>query len=357
MKRILKSTLAVLLAVAMLLGLTACHKVNEKALNIGGVEYTSAFYSCALIFADLEAQQLVYENLGEEAYYNYLDQKIDGVEYKTWVKNRAIETIKEFTAYKIKCDELLLQCEDYGISATKTADAQWSSYYSAIMQENGVGRGTFRWYSTMDIYRLGYFDYLYGKGGSKEIPAADITAELSGKFTLSNIISVSDSSITEDEFNKEVEKLEGYIDRIKNGEKFEKIYAEYYGQTYTETDKESTATFSYELASVIGAEGTGYENDYYEDIKALANGEIKVIKKTEGEGEKAVTTALLIYKGDVLDEKNPNFEELKKIAMHSLKDEEYEKDMQAFIKSLQVEENEKATKRFKVEKIVYPTGN
>ena len=355
MKRILKSTLAILLVLGMLMGLTACHKVNEKALIVGGQEYTSAFYSCALVFADLEGQQYVYEKLGETAYLNYLEQTIDGVPYATWVKNRAIETIKDYSAYKIKCDELLLQCDEYASDATAVADSDWANYYSAIMSENGVGRGTFRWYSTMNIYKLGYFDYLYGKGGSKEIPAADITAELSDKYTLSNILSVDNSSLTETEFNDKVAKLESYVDRIKNGEKFEKIYAEFLGQTYVETDKEDTNTFSFNLASIIGSDKTQYTSEYYEDIKALANGEIKVIKKTT-EGDTPVTTALLIYKNDVLDEKNPNFDDLKKIAMHSLKDEEFENDMKSFITSLQVEENERATKRFKVEKIKYPTG-
>ncbi len=355
MKRILKSTLAILLVLGMLMGLTACHKANEKALIVGGQEYTSAFYSCALVFADLEGQQYVYDKLGETAYSNYLEQTIDGVPYATWVKNRAIATIKDFSAYKIKCDEMLIQCDDYVSDSTDAADADWANYYSTIMSDNGVGRGTFRWYNTMNVYKLGYFDYLYGKGGSKEIPAADIAAELTDKFTLSNILSVNNSNLTETEFNEKVTKLEGFIDRIKNGEKFEKLYAEFYGQTYVETDKEDKNTFSFNLASIIGSDKTEYSSEYYEDIKALANGEIKVIKKTT-EGDKPVTTALLIYKNDVLDEKNPNFEDLKKIAMHSLKDEEYENDMKAFIDGLQVEENERATKRFKVEKIKYPTG-
>jgi hypothetical protein len=341
----------------MLFGLTACHEVNETAVTVGTEEFTSAFYSCALVYADLEAQQIVYDTLGETAYADYLNQKIDGVDYVTWVKNRAVETIKEMAAYKLACDDLLIMPDEYSSDDVSAADLEWSNYYSVIMQENGVGRGTFRWYNSMDTYKLTLFDYVYGKGGEKEIPAADVETKLTTDFAISNIISADATGKTEDELKDIVAKLEGYATRIQQGEKFEKIYAEYMGTTYTDSNAESKKTFSYGYASLFGAEGTGFESDYYEDVKALANGEIKVVTKTDDSDKKNVTTTvLLIYKGDVLDAENPNAEDIKKIAMHSLKDEEFEKSMEESIKNLTVEVNERATKRFKVEKIVYPTG-
>ena len=357
MKKLLKSVVAISLCVLFVFSLTACHEVNETAVTVDSEEFTSAFYSCALVYADLEAQQIVYETMGESAYADYLNQKIDGVEYKTWVKNRAIETITEMAAYKLACDALLITPDEYSNDDVAAADLEWSNYYSAIMQENGVGRGTFRWYNSMDTYKLAYFDYIYGKGGEKEIAAADIEAKLKADFTVSNILSADATGKTEDEIKKMVDQFEAYATRIKQGEKFEKIYAEHNGTTYTDSDKDSKETFSYNLASLLGSKETDYESVYFEDVGALANGEIKVIKKVDDtDKENPTTTVLLIYKGNILDDKNPNFEDIKKIAMHALKDEEFEKGMEETIKGLEVVENERATKRFKVEKIVYPMG-
>lgn len=356
MNRISKRIIALFLCCIMIFGLTACHKANETALTIGEVEFTSAFYSCALVFADLEGQQLVYDTLGEEAYADYLNQTLDGVDYKTWVKNRAIENCKNMAAYKIRCDELLLTCDDYVTADVNTADLYWSGYgYSAMMSENGVGRGTFRSYMSMDSYRKGYFDYIYGEGGEKEIPAADIEAELTANYAIANMLTVDASSLTDDELNTLVAELEAYAERIRQGEKFDKIYAEYNGTTYTE-NTEQTGTFSYDYASVLGNEGTDYASDYFAEVNAMSAGEIKVVTLTDdSDSENVIKTVLLLYKADILSEENTLLSDLKKVAMHSLKDEEFENGMQEFINSLTVNENTRATKQFKVDKIVYPS--
>lgn len=357
MKNVLKKSAALLLCLIMALSVTACHKVNETALTVGDVKFTSAFYSCALVFADLEGQQLVYDTLGSDAYDDYLNQTLDGLDYKTWVKSKAIERCKEMAAYEIKCKEVLLTCDEYISDYISNADTYWSYYYSSIMSENGVGRGTFRSYMSRDAYRDGYFDYIYGEGGEKEISNDDIITELTSRYVVSNIISADASSLSDTEKAELTAKFEAYAERIKNGEKFEKIYAEYNNIEYTENSEE-TGTFSYNYATVYGDADTDYSNDYYEDVKAMENGEIKIIEKTDdSDSENVKTTILFVYKNNISDESNPSFDNLKKIAMHSLKDEEFENEMQEFINSLTVEENTKATKRFKVEKIVYPTYN
>ncbi len=365
MKNIIKRVVALSLCFLLVFGLTACHKAGEKALIIGEEEYTSAFYSCALIYADLEGQQLVYDTLGEEAAMDYLNQTLDGVNYTTWVKNRAIAVCKEMTAYKQICNNIMIYDEafmelfnEYADELIDTADINWENAYSAIMEENGVGRGTFRWYNSMAAYKEAYFDYLYSEGGEKEIPAADIEAQLIENYTISNVILTDVTEMTENEVKELETKLEAYATRIKQGEKFAKIYAEHTETAYTE-NTEVTDTFSYELASLFGSENTKvqYQSEYFEDVKAMANGEIEVIKKVDDtDSENPKTTVLFVYKADIMGENNIHLDDLKGIVRHSLKDEEFEKGMQETINALTVEENERATKRFKVEKIKYPVA-
>lgn len=56
MKNIKRIIAAVLVSV-MALGFTACHKKDETAVTVGKVNFTSAYYMCALINADSEASQ------------------------------------------------------------------------------------------------------------------------------------------------------------------------------------------------------------------------------------------------------------------------------------------------------------
>ena len=76
-----KKIIALALAALMLLSFAGCHKKDEVAVTIGDVEFTSAYYMCALINADSEAKSKVYENLTEEEQQSgdidYYSKKID----------------------------------------------------------------------------------------------------------------------------------------------------------------------------------------------------------------------------------------------------------------------------------------
>ncbi len=355
MKKNFKRISALLLCLSLVLSLAACHRANERALHIDGEGYTSAFYSCALVFADMEGQQLVYDTLGETAAADYLNQTLDGVDYKTWVKNRAIQKCKELTAYKSICEELMLETSEYTSESVQTADLYWDYYgYSQMMTENGVGRGTFRSYIGIDGYKKAYFDYLYGEGGQKEIPATEIETNLTENYVIANVLSENLTGKTEAEVTELTNKYEDYAKRIREGEKFEKVYSEATGTTYVE-NAEAKDTFSYNLATVLGNDKTEYESDMYADAAAMQNGEVKVITKVADKGtEKETTTLYLFFKSDILAEGNTLLKDLKDAVRHSLKDEELESEMKTKIDALTVEENEKATKQFKVEKIYYP---
>ncbi len=366
MKKTVKRFVALLLALCMLLSLTACHRANERALSINGSGYTSAFYSCALVFADMEAQQLVLDTLGQEAYNDYLNQTLEGVDYKTWVKNRALFNCKRLEYYKSKCESLMIPTEEYSEETTAAADTYWTYYgYSEIMQANGVGRGTFRGYMGAEGYCNAYFDYLYGKDGEKEISQKDIDKEISANYQLADTIVEDLTEKTEKEIKEITEKFEKYAERIKKGEKFEKIYAEHLGTGYEDDNKEETETFSFAQANIIGNEGTDYENVIFSDIKDMKAGEIKVFEKKEEheheEGEEVdhedhtdSYALYLVYKGDINSKENTQKEDIENMVRHSLKDEEFDEANKPEIEALSLEENTNATKQFKVDKIKYP---
>lgn len=359
-----KRMLAVLLAVLLTFAVVGCHPKNEIAVTIKGEEFTSAYYMCALIYADMEGRQMVDAELAEKEKdkadsekteeVDYTKQKIEGKKFSKWVKARALENLKSITAYKVKCKDAKITIPEEELATTQTyAEYYWSSYgYAQMFEPNGVGKATFTTYMTDAIYAELYFEHLYGKGGEKEIAADKVESTMLEKLLLVEMIDVTFQEET-DEQKKEIKtKLDGYVADLQKGTKtFEQVYHDYNGGEHTEEPVEEGQTKPVNThASVLGAEGTGFESEHYETAKAMKDGEIKLIEKENAAGY------TLLVKRELSADKYYH-EQLDMSVRHIIADEEYTADMEKFAKDLKVETNKSAVNLFKVEKIVYPTMN
>ncbi len=353
----IKRIAALVLAIALCFVFAGCHKKGETAVKVSYEnyedEFTSGFYACALLYADMEGQQKVSENATEEqladADFDYLTQKIDGKEYKTWVKERALGICKEVFAYKVLCEENKVKTADALADASEMAATYWSSYYSEMMTPNGVSLDTFKTYTEYQEYSTAYFNHLYGEGGTKEIPAKEINTFLKEKYAYVNVLSVDISKYGEEQVEEKQKEFNAYLKRLKKGENFGKIYAEANDSEYKANDKDK-GIFNNDSASVWGAKGTMYENDYYNNVIGLKNGQAKVFTTDDDNGKNII----LVVKGDIMQEGNTYLETLKDNVRHELKDEEYKKEITAFLSKITLKEFKWATKPFKVDKIVYP---
>ena len=102
-KRILAAALVLVMAVS-----AACHPKDEVAVKIGDVEFTSAYYMCALINADSEAKSKVKEGLSEDEAaedVDYYSKKVEDKDFVKWVEERAMQSLKAIAAYKTLCKE------------------------------------------------------------------------------------------------------------------------------------------------------------------------------------------------------------------------------------------------------------
>ena len=166
----IKRIFALALVLVMALTVTACHKKDEIAVKIGDVEFTSAYYMCALINANSEAKMRVQEELSESESkddVDYYSKKIDDKDFVTWVEDTAVDSLKEIAAYKTLCkdNDLEISGEDVA-NAEAYASYYWSSYgYSLYFEPNGVGQSTYTQYMKDSYYSNLYFEHLYGEGG------------------------------------------------------------------------------------------------------------------------------------------------------------------------------------------------
>lgn len=401
----IKKVLSLLLVGAMIFSFAACHPKDEVALTIGDVEITSALYMYALINADGEAMTKVDEAKAEEKEdtssdaatssdatssatsstteaTDYHAEEIDGKSYSDWVKDRAIELCTEFAAYETLCKENDLSLsDDAKEEADYYAQYYWSYYgYQGIYEPNGVSFDTFKKGFTYSYLFNEYFEFVYGEGGEKAVPADEVTKTMSENFVIADVLQASTADLDETKLAELKGKFDGYMTRLENGEEFEKIYNEYYeikedattdatssatsstddtssASTESTASTDSSATSSTEEeekelepkdphATLLGSEDTDYANDLYETAKAMAVGEIKLIEDAEAK------TISIVIKGDVMADEYWT-ENLNTPTLSLLKMDEFEKDVEEYAKTLTVKKNSYAVNQFKVKKIDY----
>ncbi len=358
-----KRLIALTLALLMVLSFAGCHKKDEIAVTIGDVEFTSAYYMCALINADSEAKSKVYEELTEEEQQqeiDYYSKKIDDKDFVSWVEDTALDNLKTVAAYKILCKENEIEPSEEDLNnAEMYATYYWSSYgYQAYFEPNGVGEATYKQYMKDSYYAETYFEHLYGAEGEKAISAEDIKTKMTENFITANILSGSyTSEMTDTDKTALKTQFDGYVTSLNDGSKtFKDIYNEYNEIEETEentteeaTDEESEESKPIdEYASIIGAEDTGYAADYYEDVKAMTIGDIKVIELADDAG------LVLAVKQDI--SADPYYlETLDMTIRHLIADEDFEKEIEEYAKDLKTDINKYAVGQFKVKKIIEPS--
>ena len=353
---VVKRISAAAMVILLCLSFAGCHKKDETAVTVDGVKFTSAYYMCALIYADMEARSIVEENLDEEKATDdikYYTHKVEKTDYVKWVEKKALSHLKQVAAFKNLCKKNDLKLDENALAyAEQYAAYYWGSGYSTYFEPNGVSQATYTQYTKDGYYSARYFEFLYGEDGDKEIAADAIKAKMDESFVLVDKIDVTFSEETDEEKAAVKEKFDGYVAALNDGSMtFEQVYIAHNGE---ETPEEETAAEDSEelkpldkRATVLGAQGTGYESEQYDVAKAMAIGEVKLIEPEGGTGLN------LIVKLDI--DADPYY--LKNLDMtlrHLIADEEYEKDMEKYAGKLEFTVNKYATGQFKVKKIKVP---
>ncbi len=378
----LKKVLAMCLAVILVLSFAGCHQKNEVAVKAGDDTFTSAFYMCALINADMAARTKIDEAKAAEkesatssatssttsTVTDYFAEKIDGKDYETYVKDAALQTLRRFTYVKRMCDEnkLTISDQEKNNSFTMT-EYYWNYYgYASLFEANGVSLNTYKEYTLYGLYEEKYFNFIYGEGGDKAVSETDIKNFLYGNYAIADILSASVASKTDSEKALVQTDFEKYKTRIENGESFEKIYKEYNNikeDTTTSTTSSaasssaaSTTSGSEEnkaltpkdsYAQVVGNEETSYSSKQYETIKAMKTGEVKFVKDDEN------GYYYLFVKGDI--KADPYYlENLKSTVLNDMKFEEFDAAVKVETAKVELTTVAFAINQFKVKKIKYP---
>ncbi len=356
-----KRLLAAGLVLAMLCAFTACHKKNEIAVTVGEEEFTSAYYMCALINADSEAKSKVQETLTDEEKQatdiDYYSKKVEDKSFVKWVEDTALENLKKIAAYKALCKENKLEISEEDRNNAETyADYYWNNYgYSSYFEPNGVGQETYKKYMLDSNYAATYFEHIYGAEGTKAIAADALKTKMLENFQLADKLDVTFSEETDEQKAAMKTKLDGYVEALQKGSMtYEQVYKDHNGTTEeadtAETEGSDDPKPQDSYAELLGTEDTSYASDYYETVKNMAVGEVKLVEKEEGAGY------VLLVKKD-LSADAYYLTQLDLTLRHLIADDDFDKEIEAYANKLKTTVNDYAVKQFKVKKIKTPSAS
>ncbi len=368
--RIFKRSMAVLLAVAVVLSLSACHPKDEVAVTVtdekSGISttLTTAQYIYAYTNAILEANSNIDENKKDDdkeitdyTKYKVTETNEKGKEVKTeyekWVNNHAEELMRKHAAAEIKQKALKIKIDDTTQSTIDSySQMYWQYYYQPVFEKNGVGMETYKKMFTASYYENEYFLSIYDKDGTDEVAEKTVSKTFYNSYCLADTISISVKTDDDEDsdlptLSKAKKTLKSYKTRLENGESFKSVYEEH---SKSDEEDEDTSSGTSDSAIVYGSEDTNSASEYFADVYKLKKGDIKILV-SDDESE-----VILVQKLDIKSDEEKYYESYRESVLHQLKDEEFDKSFEKFAESLKLEKNKTATNRVKIKKIDVETS-
>lgn len=227
--KIFKKAVALLLCVAFIFTLAACHGKDEVAISSGDYKITSAMYSYYLVIADGEAKKKVDESADTKAEgFSYYKQTIDGKKFEDYVKDLALEKCLYHITLQKLADETGVKLDDEATKGYKsTAEYYWNYGYSTVMLENGVAFSTYEKIMLNDALYALLFEDKYGEKGKEAISDKDIASALSDNYAGVYMLSIDYSDDEKADTAKLKEELKTYQERLDKGEDFAKVKADF----------------------------------------------------------------------------------------------------------------------------------
>ncbi len=246
--KMFKKAVALLLAVAFIFTLSACHPKDEVAISAGDYKITSAMYSYFLVMADSEAKNLINSN---DAYdtkakgFKYTNQTIEGKSYTDYVKEQALNKCLRYLTIAKLADEAKVELDEKTISDWQgTATYYWMYAYGSVFSQNGISYATYEKLLLNEALYNEYFDHLYLEGGEKEMPKADIQKNFDNHYSAVYMISHDYSTEKEPDIDKIKEEMGKYKTLLEQGKTLKEVQDAYDADHKKETTSSSSTTTS-----------------------------------------------------------------------------------------------------------------
>lgn len=362
---LMKKVSAAAAAAVMTLSLSSCGSDTTWGADIDGTRLRAGILIYFQSNAVSEAGQYLAE--GET---DVLDITIEDKPSKDWINDEAVEDMREYAAVERKFDELGLAFENNEEKAVSNMADQWWEYVGEYFESIGVSKQSYYDVLLNSRKRSAIFDYYYADGGEKAVSDEDIKNHLLENNSRIKFIRMElkdgEGNLLKSDGKAELKKMaEDYIERAKGGESFEAI------------EDECNEYYANLIAEASGTSGDG-EADVPEDTDVPETSEAETERISYGTivskgsvipSEKVAETVFdgslnvgdytiveedevwyIVHRIDLFED--PEYLETQRDSVRrELKGDEFDAAVSGWTEGQNVNVNEAAIKRYKLEKL------
>ena len=213
----MKRASAVLAAAVMAAAsVTGCSSSTDYSMTSNGNKVNAGVY-INYILNEMSNQMYKLYYSGEiTEMKECLDKDIEGVNFKTYVKDKALESTKEFAAVQAKFDELGLSLSEEDVQQIEdSTSSAWGSQEDFYKLE-GISRESLKMCNEHSYKKEAIFDHYYMEGGTEAVPDDDVNKFFADNYIRYKLVTIPKSSNEDEEAakteNDELKTLwEGYI--------------------------------------------------------------------------------------------------------------------------------------------------
>jgi len=370
-----KRICALLLALIMVMGLSACSRKPSWSYKTDTASYAEGVYIYSLFSAYNEAYSILQSKLGDKFdststildIASTFDETGEEVLCEDWIKSQADIITKNLAAIDEKIAEYGITLDKTQVeSARELAKEDWylgpyyeyyvASGYEATSYEDmlspyGVSFDSFFTSSYLaSVKQSAIFDHLYGKGGEEEVSDEEITEYFTDNYTsyayfVVNLYETSIDSETNqqvyhpysDELIKETENdLESYAKLINSGTPYSEVMYRYM-KAHNLSDDPSVKNIENLEASSLG-------EDVLDALNTLKEGNATYLKVGSGD----TSVMYFISKFDIESEANDYLSKdgNRHTILQALKSEDFGNYLNDITESVEVDVNEKIIEKY-----------
>jgi hypothetical protein len=361
MKRIIVKTAAILLALL----LAGCSGDTTWAYENGGDKMPTGVYVMFEISAVAAAGTRLGELSGNPAYTTpapaqLLKETIDGVPGADYVASETTKRVKEYYAVKAQFEQRGLALTESEAMAAENAVASVLGSNRDFYEGNGVAESSVREYYMASARKTNLFNFLYGEGGEREVPVAELEKHLAGNYYMADVVPIykpfygssNDEGVLEKELEATKAFAENGLEELKGGKAIEEIAYELMLRSAGEDEAARAAVTkpgTEDLRMVLRDSDRGtYGDAFIDTLKATPVGECAMVEDE--------TFFILFKRVDILADAEtlPNF---RPMLLNELRGEEFDSELAALGEGLQLTENADVLTRYAAGKLKLDIAN
>lgn len=338
--KILKKISVLAISLALILSLASCGDTSW-VVKSGDTTVSSGMYIAYQL--NHFSSMIQHEDFNPEI-DDLMKQTIEDKKAKDYVNDKATEDAKTYIAVEEMFTELGLEFTEEELAAQEQQFGFEWSYFGTLYEQNSVGKSSYEKISLNRAKQRKIFDSIYGKGGTSEVPDADLLVHFKENYVDVNVLDLTTTNDANEPLSAtEIEavktKAQGYVDRINAGESFNTVKVEYENEKLPEGEEKVTEIpDDQESKQIINKEDDAQHADLIKG--AFDTKELNKAVLIEGS-----ESMFVLVKYDVTADKD-NFDEMRSYVLTNLKGDEFTKTLEERASKVEADVNSASISRY-----------